>query len=111
MAMTAIVLQCKILLLGTVQWNWAGVWMHAGWKAWLVAKESWMIEWLLGCSGTDCITMSITLSAYPIIAPKDMTECDFIVINVVRSLCMCLYVVTSSDPMCKLRNLDRYTIL
>ena len=34
-----------VVLLGTVHWDWAGVWTCTGWKIWLVAKESWMIEW------------------------------------------------------------------
>ena len=36
-----------VLLLGTVQYDWAGVWMCAGWKSWLVAEQSWMIEWYI----------------------------------------------------------------
>ena len=66
---------------------------------------------LFGCAGTDSITLSITLSAYPIIAPREMTEYGFIVINVVKSLRLCLRVVTSTDAMLQSRNLDRYTIL
>ena len=45
------------------------------------------------------------------IAPKEMTEYGFIIINVVESLCLCLRVVTSTDPLHQSRNLDRYTIL
>ena len=66
---------------------------------------------LFGCAGTDSITLSITLSAYPIIAPRETTEYGFIVINVVKSLRLCLRVVTSTDAMHQSRNLDRYTIL
>ena len=39
-------------LLGTVQWDWAGVWICAGWRKWLVEKESWMIGWsVVKCRG------------------------------------------------------------
>ena len=34
-----------VLLLGPVQWDWAGVWIRAGWKIWLVVEERWRIEW------------------------------------------------------------------
>ena len=78
---------------------------------WVVrALYSWIWP-LFGCAGTDCISLSITLSACPIIAPRVMTECGFIVTNVVKSLRLCLRVVTSTDPMHQSRNLDRYTIL
>ena len=50
---------------------------------------------VFGCADTDCITLSITFSACPIIAPKDATEYDFIVINIVLSLCLCLRVVAT----------------
>ena len=40
---------------------------------------------LFRCAGTDCITLSITLAACPIIAPREMAVCGFIVINVVIS--------------------------
>ena len=42
---------------------------------------------------------------------RDMTVCDFIVLNAVISLCLCLSVVTSTDPMHQSRNLDHYPIL
>ena len=42
---------------------------------------------LFGCVGIGRITLSITLSAYLIIAPRNVTEYDSIVINVVISLC------------------------
>ena len=65
-------------------------------RALLVGFE--LFKSLFGCAGTDCITLSITLSACPIIAPKEITEYGFIVINVVKSLR-------------KSRILDRSTIL
>ena len=34
-----------IHLLGTVQWDRAGVWICAGWRRWLVEKESCFIKW------------------------------------------------------------------
>ena len=40
-----------------------------------------------------------------------MTECHFIVINVVINLCLCLRIVASADPMHQSRSLDRYTVL
>ena len=66
---------------------------------------------MFGCASTDCITLGITLSACPIIAPRDATEENCIVVNVMISLCRCSRMVTSTDPMHQSRFLDRYTIL
>ena len=37
-------------------------------------EDSNVIMTVFGCTGTDCISLSITLSACPIIAPREMTE-------------------------------------
>ena len=85
--------------------------LHAGLKRVGVPQKCRSFGALFGCAGTDCIGLSIILSACPIIAPRDVTEHDFIVMNVVISLCLCLRVETSTDPMHQSRALDRYMIL
>ena len=56
---TAMALQHAILLLGTVQWDWAGVGICAGWKKCLAVKIEWMeSKWtikigLVGRCATD----------------------------------------------------------